>query len=291
MTRNLRIDEVVPLVASLTSDDPAFVRGFHEFRAPMAAPGCDASVTAVIPCSRDRPLGVSSLLDQDVDVEVLILSNGAGPTAVSGARVQRVTWNGHGATRAEALQWVDSEYVFFTVDDAIPLGQGCIRTLVEVLNDGDWDAVVARQVPWPDSDAVTAARLRRWTPPGVRVMTMNQTDHVATLFRTATLREFPIPHVPIAEDAWWSRGRRIGYVPMAPVLHSHRRRPLDLYRRNRDIHAQLVAMGRNPTVPNLSSAVAALPGVVRPTLAGGGRELINQLAELAGQWRGAVIGR
>ena len=291
MTRNLRIDEVVPLVASLTSDDPAFIRGFDEFRAPVAVPGCDASVTAVIPCSRGRPLGVSSLLGQDVDVEVLVLSNGAGPTEVSGSRVQRVAWKGHGATRAEALKWVDSEYVFFTVDDAIPLGRGCIRTLVQALNGGDWDAVVARQVPWPDSDAVTAARLRRWTPPGDRVIRKDQTDHVATLFRTATLRKFPIPDVPIAEDAWWSRGRRIGYVPMAPVLHSHSRRPLDLYRRNRDIHAQLVAMGRDPGVPNLSSAVAALPGLVRPTLAGGGTELFNQLAELAGQWRGAMLGR
>ncbi len=100
----------------------------------------------------------------------------------------------------------------------------------------------------------------------------------------------PIPDVPIAEDAWWSRNRRIGYVPMAPVLHSHVRRPLSLYRRNRDIHAQRVAMGEPPTVPSFRSALQSLPGVVRPALSAGPGELFNQLAELMGQWQGAWQG-
>ena len=183
------------------------------------------------------------------------------------------------------------EYVLFTVDDALPLGEGCVRQLVEALGTGGWEAAVARQIPWPDADAVTASRIRRWTPPGHRVVPMSQTDHVATLYRTETLREFPIPQRPIAEDAWWSKGRRVAYVPGAPVLHSHRREPLTLFTRNRDIHTELVAMGHRPTIPHLGAAVAALPGVVRPTLAYGPMEFMNQLAEIAGQWRGAVNAR
>lgn len=291
MARNLRMDEVMPFVDSVACDDAAIRRTFKEFSAPGALPGHAGTVTAIIPSSRGVPLGVRSLVNQDVDVRVLVLSNGDGPHEVSGAEVKRVAWDGHGATRANAIQWVESDYVFFTVDDAIPLGQGCIRTLIEALESGPWDAAVARQIPWPDADAVTAARLRRWTPPGHRVVPMEQTDHVATLIRTETLRKHPIPPVPIAEDAWWSRDRRVAYVPMAPVLHSHSRSPVSLYKRNRAIHAQLVSMGRPAAVPSWSAIVSALPGVVRPTLAEGGMELLNQIAELAGQWRGAVNGR
>lgn len=291
MGRNLRMDEIVPLVDTITSSDPTFSSRFQDFSAPGAEEGASGTVTAIIPCSRNAPIGVRALTRQDVKVDVLVLSNGAGPQSVPGARVERVLWEGHGTTRSKAIADVNTDYVFFTVDDAIPLGRGCIRTLIQALESGPWDAVVARQIPWPDSDAVTASRLRRWTPPGHRVVPMEQTDHVATLFRTQTLRKHPIPAVPIAEDAWWSRDRRVAYVPMAPVLHSHSRRPLSLYRRNRDIHAQLVAMGRPASIPTWSALMAAVPGVLRPSVAVGGVEWMNQVAELAGQWRGAAIGR
>jgi hypothetical protein len=199
-----------------------------------------------------------------------------------------VEWLGHGATRAAVLDRIDSEFVFFTVDDAIPLGAGFLRTLIEGLESGTWDAAVARQIPWPDADAVTASRLRRWTPPGNQVIAMSQTDHVATLYRTETLRKYPLPAVPIAEDAWWSKDRDVAYVPMAPVLHSHLRKAGPLFRRNRDIHAQLTAMGHPPAVPSFASFLAAIPGTIRPALSVGPNEWVNQLAELAGQWRGSV---
>jgi hypothetical protein len=288
--RNLRMDEVAPLVSSIHTDDPDLQAAAEAWRAPSASVGRTETITAVIPCNRGIPLGLRALREQDVDVEVLILSNGDGPEAVDGAQVLRVPWEGHGSTRAGAIQHIESDYVFFTVDDAIPMGQGCLSTLVDALENGRWDAVVARQIPWPDADAVTATRIRHWTPPGEKVTSFPQTDHVGTLMRTETLRSFPIPAVPIAEDAWWSIDRRVGYVPMAPVLHSHTREPGPLFERNRAIHAQLVAMGRPPTVPDFAAWVRALPGVVRPTLAGGPGELANQLAELTGQWWGAARG-
>jgi hypothetical protein len=289
--RNIRLDELVPLCRSIEFEDPSLRDVSRLHRAPGSQPGRCERVTAVIPCSRDLPIGLTALLEQDVGVDVLILSNGDGPTDVEGARVVRVEWEGHGTTRARALEHVETDYVFFTVDDAIPLGAGCLRTLMEALDQGSWDAAVARQLPWPDADAVTAARLRRWTPPGHQVVPMSQTDHVATLYKTDTLRRHPIPGHPIAEDAWWSLNRRVAYVPMAPVLHSHQRLAVELFQRNRDIHQQLVTMGRPPAVPTLVAAIAALPGVVRPTLSAGPSELINQLAELAGQWQGAVRAR
>ncbi len=289
--RGVRLDEIVPLCSSVEVADVELLKHVEQARAPQATPGSGHAVTAVIPTRGDSHPAVDALLSQDVDVRVLVLSNGAGPTRIPGADVIRIPWRGHGPTRQEAIAHVQTPYVFFTVDDAIPLGAGCLRTLIEALQSGDWDAVTGRQIPWPDADAVTAARLRRWTPPGRDVVVTEQVDHVAAVYRTDTLRRHPLPDVPIAEDAWWSMGKRIGYVPTAPVLHSHTRSPGALYRRNRDIHAQLVAMGRAARVPSIGALVGALPGSVRPTLSGGVGELFNQVAELLGQWRGGGLSR
>ena len=249
------------------------------------------SVTAIIPACRGIPHGVRSLLAQDIDVRVMVLSNGDGPARVPGADVVRVPWEGHGPTRQAAIGRVQTEYVFFTVDDAVCLGTDCVRTLVDALEAGDWDAVTAQQVPLPDADPVTVDRLRRWTPPGQEVVATAQTDHVAALYRTQTLRDHPLPPAPIAEDAWWSQGKRVGYVPMARVQHSHPREPAALYQRTRAIHAELVRMGHPPRVPSLAALVRSLPGVLQPALKGGPSELGNQVAELLGQWQGSRQGR
>lgn len=245
------------------------------------------SVTAIIPACNGLPYGVRSLLAQDIDVRVVVLSNGDGPTRVPGADVVRVQWQGHGATRQAAIADVQTEYVFFTVDDAVCLGTDCVRTLVEALEAGDWDAVTGQQVPLPDADPITIERLRRWTPPGQEVVATAQTDHVAALYPTQTLRDYPLLPVPIAEDAWWSQGKRVGYVPQARIQHSHARLPAALYARNRAIHAELIRMGQAPQVPSIAALVRALPGVVRPTLKAGPAELKNQVAELLGQWQGS----
>ena len=259
LPRGIRLDEIAPLCHEIRVRDPQVRAALNAFRAPPAKPGSTIRVTVVVPCHRHPPLGLRALLGQDVAVRVLVLSNGgAGPDVVPGAEVVRVPWKGHGATRQAAVELVEDPYVLFTVDDAIPLGAGCLRTLVEELERGRWDAVVARQVPWPDSDRVTRERLRQWTPAGVQTTEMAQVDNVATLYRTEVLRAHPFPAVPIAEDAWWSPDRFIGFVPMAPVLHSHRRAAGDLYRRTRDIHAELVRMGRPPTVPSLGALVSDL---------------------------------
>lgn len=284
----LRIDEIAPLLTSVRTRDPRLRAAFEARMAPPGRVGARADVTVVIPSDRRVPLGLPALRAQDVSPRVLVLSNGdQGPTEVPGATVLRVPWQGHGATRQAALAHVETATVLFTVDDAIPLGRGLVRTLIQALETGGYDAVVARQVPWPDADHVTAERLRHWTPSGERTVDFPQADNVATLYRTEVLRRFPFPEVEIAEDAWWSPGRRIGYVPFAPVLHSHARRFRALFERERAMHEQLVRMGRTPTVPGLAALAGALPGVLRPTLKGGPRELRNQLAELAGQWAGA----
>ncbi len=267
--RGLRLDELAPLFRRARAWDPADQRALDAFAAPSGGalgPGPGSPrVTVIIPTHRQAPQGLKALLAQDLPVRVIVVANGPGvPDELPGAEVLRVPWRGHGPTRQRALALVDDPYVFLTVDDAIPLGRSLLRRLVEALEAGPWDAVIPRQIPWPDADPVTKERLRSWTPPGHRVVAAAQADHVATLHRTATLRAHPLPDVPIAEDAWWSRKRQVGLVPMAPVLHSHARSLLALYQRNRDIHEQLVAMGRAPVVGEARELVGALPGLLRP---------------------------
>lgn len=289
---DVRLDEIGPLCRSVQSDNQRLVDELTRSRAPQARPGSDVRVTAVIPTPDAIPIGLSALLAQDVTVRVLVLSNGSdGPLSIPGADVLRVPWRGHGATRQLAIPHISDPYTLLSVNDAIPLGAGFVRTMVEALEAGGWDAVYARQLPWPDADPITRRRLRKWTPAGQESVDAEQVDHVATLYRTETLRRHPLPDVATAEDVVWSVGRSVGYVPAAPVLHSHSRSPRALYRRNRAIHAELVRLGRPPTVPSLGHVVGALPSVIRPTIQGDRGELLNQVAELLGQWRGGVKGR
>jgi hypothetical protein len=181
---------------------------------------------------------------------------------------------------------VSTPYVLFMSDDASPLGAGWLATLVAALEGGDWDAVVARQVPWPDAPRATRARVEQWTPWSPMVQAMAQADHVATLHRTALLREVPLPPVDIAEDLVWSQGRRVGLVGTAPVLHSHRPQIGPAFRRARAEHAVRARHGLPTpgaeTLALVRGALATAPRLLRA----GPRVAAAELAELVGQWAG-----
>jgi hypothetical protein len=284
LPRDRPADELLPLVDTLICPNSSLRRSMQPLMAPRAQRGRSYRVTAVIPTNRGTPLGLAALRSQDCNVEVLVLAN--GKATPEGDRVLRVPWEGHGPTRQRGVQAAKGEFILFSVDDALPRGRGVVSTLVEALVEGGFDAVFGRQVPWPSADPITRERLRRWTPPGASVQAKDRLDHVFALVRRETLLRDPLPPVPIAEDLHWRRNHRIGYVPQAPVVHSHTREPGTLYRRTRDIHRQHRALGDPALVPSLGALVRALPGIINPVLRAGPRELPNQLAELLGQWRG-----
>lgn len=269
LPRGIAADEVVPLCHAV--EDAALARWLP----PAARPGSGLAASVVLPSSRGRPLGIAALEAQDVAVELLVLANGEQTEGI------RVPWRGHGPTRQLGVEMARHPYVAFTVDDAVPLGAGWLRTLIEALEAGGYDAVFARQVPWPTSDPVTRARLRAWTPPDEGHRAVDRHDHVAAVYRRETLLRDPLPDLPIAEDWHWGRRHRIGYVATAPVVHAHERRFLPLYRRTRDIHRERVRGGEAPAVPSVAALLRALPGVV-------GRDAPGALGELLGQW---VAGR
>ena len=249
------------------------------------------AVTAVIPCHRKVPAGLAALLRQDWDVDVLIISNGSGPQRVPGARVVRSPWRGHGRTRQDALAHVNTPLVLFLSDDALPLGAGFVGTLADALVDRPWDAVVARQVPWPDAPTAVRRRIAAWTPWAPSVQSMPQADHVATLHRTALLREAPLPPVDIAEDLVWSMGRRVGLVPDAVVLHSHPLAPIAQFRRARAEHQVRREAGLYTPVVSISALFSGVPAVARDVVHHGPLVGAAAAGELLGQWVGARRGR
>ena len=244
-------------------------------------------VTVVIPALR-VPIGVEGWLKDPAVTQLLILANGSFPEwshPDPRVRVQRVAWEGHGRTRQRALTQVTTEYVLYSVEDALPRGTpaGWLREGL-----GDFAAVSGRQLPWPDSDTESCRRLWAWTPPGEAPQPALphpvggwRHDHVLALYRTETLRQRPLPEVAIAEDWHWAREAAVGYCPRARVVHAHTREFWALYRRTRDTHREFCRAGYAPMVPDLRRFVQGIPGNLGSDWRGG-------LGELLGQW---VAGR
>ncbi len=266
----VHLDELVPLCHGV--DDPALAA----LLPPTGQGGTQHRVSAVIPTHRHRPIGIDALLAQDIEVEVIVLANGAFADGAD-ETCARVPWEGHGRTRQKGVELAQHPYVLFTVDDARVLGAGMVRTMVEALEEGGYDAVVARQIPWPTADDVTRARLRAWTPPGSAHRVSDVLDNVCSLYRRTALVADPFDEVAIAEDWHWGRRHRIGYVPSAPVLHSHERRLRALFSRTRDIHRERIRAGLPASVPDVPSLLRALPSTF-------GHDLRGALGELLGQY-------
>ena len=253
------------------------------------------SVAVLIPSHRRVPVGLGRWRAEPGVSRVVVGWNGAGaPPAMPGATVRRLPWQGHGPTRSALLADVAEPYVLFTVDDAMPLAPGLVGTLVGALEEGGFDAVIPRQLPWAWTAATTAHRLAAWTPWASGPQVVAQVDHVCALYRRQTLRDHPLPAVEIGEDLAWSAGRRIGLVPAVAVLHAHPRDPAALFARERDLHAARARLGLPPTVATTGALIGALPSLLGAGLRHGPGEALAQGAELLGQWvggRGGIAGR
>jgi hypothetical protein len=147
-------------------------------------------------------------------------------------------WKGHGKTRNQAIPHLDTDFSFFTVDDALPISS-TLHPLVEFLDSSSnqhVDAIVARQCPYPTADLYIQRRLLKYMPLFSTPVPFHQCDNVGTLYRTKILRQTPFPSVDIAEDFLWGLHKNIYYHPLACIVHSHTRSPLELFRRERGIY-------------------------------------------------------
>ena len=174
--------------------------------------------------------------------EVLLLCNGMGRVSTPHANVVHVPWKGHAKTRKIAQKYLRTKYVFFSVQDAFPIGN-MLCHLIKEMEQGAWDILIPRQIPWPDCHDIDQKRIRTWTPAKEDVYSMPHADHVGSLYRTEDLIQWSLPDAPIAEDVWWSLGRRVGCVPWAKIAHSHAFSAKALFKRERAMHTQLHTLG------------------------------------------------
>ena len=174
--------------------------------------------------------------------DVFLLSNGCKHPTTSNAKVICVPWDGHSQTRKRIRDVLQTKYVFFSVQDAYPVGD-MLKELVQEMERGEWDIVMPRQIPWPDCAKIDRDRIRSWTPNHPQVYSMPHADHVGALYRSEDVQQWSLPNVSIAEDVWWSIGRRVACVPWARIVHSHRFSCRDIFQRERAIHSQLQTLG------------------------------------------------
>ena len=234
---------------------------------------CD-KVTVVIPVC----VGHYCVPHEYRNVRVLLLSNGEGPLYVNHAEVLRVPWQGHARTRRRALKYIQTPYVFFTVQDATP-HEGMLLTLLCELERGLWDIVLPRQLAHAYSCDIVRQQIEAWMPAADQTYPFPQADHVGALYRTEDLRQWALADAPIAEDVWWSIGRRIGCVPQAKLSHAHEREAWPLYCREYAIHTQLAILQRLKR-PSLK----ALLGVHKLYRGQVGDWVVDTMEQL-GRWR------
>jgi rhamnosyltransferase len=257
-------------------------------------------VSVVIPTLNAGP-GFEELLEKvrvqegDFDVEVLVVDSGSTDDTDELARSYGATVHGvprsefnHGATRNLGISLARGEYVVLTVQDAVPLDERWLTTMVENLERDERVAgVYGRQVPHPRSSALTrvlvnnlatASLERREQFAGgpeqyremlpVKRRRLAAFDNVSSCLRRSVWEEMPFEKTNFGEDIRWGKrameaGYKTVYEPRSAVFHSHERGAVyDLRRYYVDQRVLLELFGLE-LVPNLARLCL---GILRSSL-------------------------
>ncbi|MCB9792912.1 MAG: glycosyltransferase [Alphaproteobacteria bacterium] len=287
--RRLRLDQLIPLFDQVQARSHTLQESLRRLLPPGPSPeGPRHRVTAIIPTNRGTPIGLQALRAQDCALEVLVLANGG--VRPEGDRVLELPWQGHGPTRQRGVEAATGDYVLFTVDDALPRGAGCVRALVEALEDGGYDAVFGRQLPWPSADPITRERLGRTGPRGQPA----PPRCARTTTSSPSIGGRPCSVTPAAgcPSGRTCAGGRAGASATCPAPWSctaTRGSPARSTAAPATCTSSTSPPATRPTLPSTPPCSRALPGALGPTLRAGPGELPNQLAELLGQWRAARL--
>ena len=217
-------------------------------------------VSVVIPTLNAGPefektLGMLSTQEGDFEREIIVIDSASEDGTVElarryGARVHQVSRSefNHGATRDLGVSLSGGEYVAFIVQDAVPLDERWLVTMVEDLErDGRVAGVYGRQIPRPEASILTrvlvnslaAASLERREkfvdspgqyreiPPRKRRQ-LAAFDNVSSCLRRSVWGELPFEKTDFGEDIRWGKkvveaGYKIVYEPRSAVFHSHER--------------------------------------------------------------------
>ena len=220
----------------------------------------------------------------DFDLEILVIDSGSTDATRELAlrygatvhQIERQEFN-HGATRNLGISLARGEYVALTVQDAVPLDERWLSTMVENLErDGRVAGVYSRQIPHKNAGVLTrvlvnnlaTASLERREqfaesprqyarmPPKKR-RRLAVYDDVSSCLRRSVWEELPYDATDFGEDIRWGKkvveaGYKVVYEPRSAVLHSHERGAVyDLKRYYMDQRVLLELFGLS-LVPNLA---------------------------------------
>lgn len=153
----------------------------------------------------------------------------------------------HGATRNVGVSEAKGDFVVMTVQDAIPVNDRWLQTLLSGFDDQKIAGVCGAQIVSHDADKnpidwyrpislpvpkkfqfINEAEFESLPPE--RKKDICSWDNVNAMYRKKMLEEIPFQHVSFAEDALWARdavrkGYGIAYNPLAQVAHYHNETP------------------------------------------------------------------
>jgi rhamnosyltransferase len=233
----------------------------------------------------------------DFSLEVLCLDSGShdGSQEVCeqyGARVIEVpsgSFN-HGATRNQGIALSRGEFVVLLVQDAVPVGEHWLTTLLRNFTKPDVAGVYCRQIPRPEADVLTRRQLDNWvTGKPERViqqlsgrawdmltpwqrLELCTFDDVCACIRRTVWERIPYRATYFGEDVAWGKeviqaGYTLVYEPDAAVIHSHDRSAWYEYQRTYLSHRRLYTLFGLQTVPTWRHAwAAAVAGVVKDSV-------------------------
>jgi rhamnosyltransferase len=184
----------------------------------------------------------------------------------------------HGATRNLGASLSSGRYVVFLVQDALPVDDYWLSTMVDNLDDETVAGVYGRQIPRPDSSPLTRALMRDWPtsnlerrqqfaggpesyaalPPTTR-RSLAVFDDVSSCVRRSVWERIPFEKTRFGEDLRWGKavveaGHKLVYEPRSAVLHSHERGAVYNLRRHYVdtlILQELFGLTPTPNLPRL----------------------------------------